>query len=125
MAKRAAGHELLIAGIRPEYFEDEDFVEENKRATGMSFEATVDVTEWLGNEQYAYIPFEAPEEITEQLKSLARELDSESLRTQLVVSVDTASKIGERGKATLWFDPRRMHLFDPVSGDNLTRDLQD
>ena len=88
----------------------------------MTFRAHVDVTEWLGNELFAYIPFEAPPEVTQRLKSLARELDSESLRTQLVVSLDAASTIAPGEEAELWFDPARMHLFDPASGTNLTRD---
>jgi multiple sugar transport system ATP-binding protein len=81
------------------------------------------VTEWLGAEQYAYIPFEAPEAVTNQLRNLAQELDSESIRTQLVVSVDTTSHIRESEEAQLWFDPAKVQLFDPASGDNLTPNL--
>jgi multiple sugar transport system ATP-binding protein len=119
---RASGDRLLIAGIRPEHFEDASLVDEAKRERGVTFRAHVDVTEWLGNELFAYIPFEAPHEVTQRLKSLARELDSESLRTQLVVSLDAGSRIQPGEEADLWFDPTRMHLFDPASGDNLTRD---
>jgi len=116
---RIGTRELLIAGIRPEHFEDAALVDPGRR--GVTFEATVDVTEWLGNEQFAYIPFEAPKAITDQLKDLARELDSESLRTQLVVSIDTQSCVAEGQKASFWFDPQHIHLFDPKTGDNLTR----
>jgi multiple sugar transport system ATP-binding protein len=119
--ERAGGQRLLIAGIRPEHFEDATLLEPDVRARGVTFTATVDVTEWLGAEQFAYIPYEAPAEITDQLRDLARELDSESLRTQLVVSLDTDSRIRRGEPAELWFDPARMHLFDPTSGENLTR----
>jgi multiple sugar transport system ATP-binding protein len=61
--------------------------------------------------------------VTDRLKSLARELDSESLRTQLVASLSSSSRVKPGDTAELWFDARRMHLFDPSSGDNLTRDL--
>jgi multiple sugar transport system ATP-binding protein len=115
--------QLLIAGIRPEHFEDARLVDQAQRDRGVVFSAEVDVTEWLGNELFAYVPFEAPAEVTERLKSLARELDSESLRTQLVVSLDTASRIQAGDTAELWFDASRMHLFDPATGENLTRDL--
>jgi multiple sugar transport system ATP-binding protein len=124
VCERIGGNKLLLAGIRPEHFEDAALVDDRERAQGVTFEAHVDVTEWLGNELYAYIPFEAPAEVTDRLKSLARELDSESLRTQLVVSLDTASRIETGKEAELWFDSSRMHLFDPSSGDNLTRDLR-
>ena len=89
----SAGKSLLIAGIRPEHFEDAKLVDAGDRERGVTFQADVDVTEWLGNELYAYVPFEASAEVTDRLKTLARELDSESLRTQLVVSLDTASTI--------------------------------
>ncbi|MGH8971858.1 MAG: ABC transporter ATP-binding protein [Acidimicrobiia bacterium] len=121
-AERAGGQRLLIAGVRPEHFEDATLLEPGVRDRGVTFTATVDVTEWLGAEQFAYIPYEAPAEITDQLRDLARELDSESLRTQLVVSLDTDSQIRRGEPAELWFDPARMHLFDPKSGENLTRD---
>ena len=82
--------------------------------------ATVDVTEWLGNEQYAYIPYEAPAEVHDQLAQLERDLDSEALRTQLIVSLDSASRIDEGEEATFWVNAKKVHLFDPKSGENLT-----
>ena len=123
VTERLTSGQLLIAGIRPEHFEDAQLVDASERDHGVTFRAEVDVTEWLGNELYAYIPFEAPQEVTDRLKSLARELDSEALRTQLVASLDTASRIKAGDQAELWFDTSRMHLFDPASGENLTRDL--
>ncbi|HLF41122.1 MAG TPA: sn-glycerol-3-phosphate ABC transporter ATP-binding protein UgpC [Acidimicrobiia bacterium] len=121
VADRVAGRGLLLAGIRPEHFEDAAVLDEAHRSKGVTFRAVVDVTEWLGNEQFAYIPFEAPPEIVEQLRSLARELDSETLRTQLIVSLDPESRITRGEEAGIWFDPGRMHLFDPATGENLTR----
>ncbi len=56
----------------------------------------------------------------DQLKELAREADSDSLRTQLVVSLDSDSKVTEDDDATLFIDTDKMHLFDPSTGDNLT-----
>ena len=123
VCERIGGNKLLLAGIRPEHFEDAALLDADERGRGVTFKAHTDVTEWLGNELYAYIPFEASSEVTDRLKSLARELDSESLRTQLVVSLDTASRIKSGEEAELWFDAGRMHLFDPVSGENLTRDV--
>jgi multiple sugar transport system ATP-binding protein len=121
VAERIANKGLLIAGLRPEHFEDAQLVDPAHHHKGTTFHASVDVIEWLGSEQYAYVPFDAPPEVTEKLKDLARELDSESMRTQLVVSLDAASRIKEGEPAELWVDPSRMHLFDPATGENLTR----
>jgi multiple sugar transport system ATP-binding protein len=123
LGARVGDRPLLIAGVRPEHFEDIELVDEGKRHGGVSFEATVDVTEWLGNEQYAYIPYEAPEEITAQLAELERELDSEHLRTQMIVSLDPMSRVRDGQSARLWLDPSRIQLFDPRTGENLTRQV--
>ncbi|WP_432502991.1 ABC transporter ATP-binding protein [Kineococcus arenarius] len=111
---------LLIVGVRPEHFDDADVTDVPGEA--VTFEAQVDVTEWLGNELYAYVPFEAAAETKEQLAELDRELDGESMRSQLVVTLDAMSGVRDGDSARLWFDPRRMHVFDPGSGANLTRD---
>jgi multiple sugar transport system ATP-binding protein len=121
IAERVADRTLLIAGIRPEHFEDPALVDDRQRDQGVIFKVKVDVTEWLGSEQYAYVPYEAPAEIRQQLAELERELDSEALRTQLVVSFDAASRISEGDEADVWLDLRRVHFFDPATGENVTR----
>ena len=120
VAEKAQGRGLLLAGIRPEHFDDATLLEAAERDRGTTFEAQVDVTEWLGHEQFAYVPFEAPPEVAQQLRELAQELDSDALRTQLVVSLDAASRVREGATAQLWFDHTKMHLFDPSNGENLT-----
>jgi multiple sugar transport system ATP-binding protein len=121
-ADKVADAGLLIAGIRPEYFEDAKVIDAAKLAEGSTFRATVDVTEWLGSEAFAYIPFEAPPEVQEQLQQLERDLDGEALRTQLVVSLDSSSRIAAGEEAEIYVDASKMHLFDPATGRNLTAD---
>jgi multiple sugar transport system ATP-binding protein len=117
-----AGRELVLMGVRPEYFEDASLVDPAKRDQGAVFKAKVDVTEWLGDSQYAYIPFDAPAAVAAQLRDLSRELDSDQLRTQAIVSISAASRIREGREAEFWIDTRKAHCFDPHSGENLTRD---
>jgi multiple sugar transport system ATP-binding protein len=119
-AERTAGKGLLMAGVRPEHFEDVSVIEAGKDVSGKTFQARIDVREWLGDQQYAYVPYEAEANVQEQLRELARESDSDSLRTQLVVSLDSTSQVKEDDDATLFIDTDKMHLFDPGSGDNLT-----
>jgi multiple sugar transport system ATP-binding protein len=123
-AEAVAGRDLVLVGIRPEHFEDATLVDEAKRPLGVVFRGQVDVTEWLGDSQYAYIPYEAPDEIRTQLRDLARELDSEELHTQAIVSIDAASRVREGREAEFWLDSRRVHVFDPTTGENLTRDAE-
>ncbi|ALE73178.1 ABC transporter [Pseudonocardia sp. EC080625-04] len=121
-AGKVQGKELVLVGIRPEYFEDASLVDDAKKHVGSTFTAKVDVTEWLGDSQFAYIPYEAPAEVDAKLKELSRELDSDQLRTQAIVSIDSTSRIREGREAEFWLDARKIHVFDPESGENLTRD---
>ncbi len=118
-AERAAGKGLLLAGIRPEHFEDVSVLKDEADSS-RTFEAHIDVREWLGDQQYAYVPYDADATTQDQLRELAREADSESLRTQLVVSLDAASKITDDDNTVLFIDTDKLHLFDPTSGENLT-----
>jgi multiple sugar transport system ATP-binding protein len=121
-AKRAQGRGLLLAGIRPEHFEDVAVMESGKATPGSTFKAKVDVVEWLGNQAFAYSPFEAPEEVQQQLLELERDLDGEALHTQLVISLDGSSRIKEGDEAEIFVETDKMHLFDPSTGENLTLD---
>ncbi|KAA1421337.1 sn-glycerol-3-phosphate ABC transporter ATP-binding protein UgpC [Nocardioides humilatus] len=118
-AQKVAGRGLLIAGIRPEHFEDASLTD---GSGGSTFQAKVDVVEWLGNETYAYIPFEAPPEVAKQLHQLEKDLDGEAMRTQLVITLDGASRIKEGETAEISVDASKMHFFDPATGENLTVD---
>jgi multiple sugar transport system ATP-binding protein len=116
--------EYVMVGIRPEAFEDTTLLDSSKLERGVTFTVKVDVTEWLGNEQYAYIPYDAPANMVAGLEELERELDSERMRSQLVVALDPNSRISDNTDATLWLDPRRMLIFDTHSGDNLTLGIE-
>ncbi len=115
------GDTVFIAGIRPGSFEDATLVDPVKAGRGATFAVDVDVTEWLGNEQYAFVPYDAPADISAQLAQLANDLDSEHLRTQICVELDPASQVAAGSRADIWLDTSRIHLFDPRTGENLTR----
>jgi multiple sugar transport system ATP-binding protein len=122
MRERVGDREHVIAGLRPELFEErsDDGGSEEREEDRVQFDAEIDVVEWLGNEQYAYVPFDAPDELAGTLDELERDLDSERMRSQLVVALDPSSDIDAGGQVQLSFDPRRMHVFDADSGANLT-----
>ncbi len=116
----------VIVGIRPEDFEDVNLVEERDRENGATFTAPVDVVEWMGSELYVYLPISIGKQSNRaELDELARELEQESLHgdtdeSQVVARLDPASRVKEGEEAQLWVDTRRVHLFDPETGDSLT-----
>ena len=89
LAEKIKGTEIVIVGIRPEYFKDASL----DGSKGVDFTAMVDVTEWLGNEQYAYIPFEADATVKAKLDELDRGVAVDVSRTQRVSTLESRSRI--------------------------------
>jgi len=108
----------VIAGIRPEQFEDAELLEA-KSSEGAVFEATVDVLEWLGSDLYVHFQVECA---AERLRALPDELERKAAATNrisLVARVDPSSKAAENRRLKLWLDGRHLQLFDPASGEKL------
>jgi multiple sugar transport system ATP-binding protein len=120
---RSAGS--LIAGIRPEHFEDASLVGEN-RDRGTTFRAQIEVLESVGSELYAHFAVEAEGEIeSEELRELAEdagagEVPSSGGEGRIVARLDPASRVREGEEAELWVDISKLHLFDGQSGRSLT-----
>lgn len=110
-----AGH--LMAGIRPEHFEDARLAGERP---GPRFTATIDVLESMGSESFAYFDFGAEGARSEQLDELAADAGGADLppetMQQVVARLDAASTASEGRPAELWLDPDRLHFFDLDSG---------
>lgn len=124
IAAAGQGKDIVLAGIRPEFFAEASTVDEHKRGRGSVVTAELTHVEWLGNEQYGYISYENDPRVVDTLQSLAQDMDSDDLRTQLVVALDAMSRVRGGDSTDLWVDTRRIHLFDPATGENLTRDAE-
>jgi multiple sugar transport system ATP-binding protein len=120
LADRASGH--VIAGIRPEHFEDASLVNEADLAAGVRFRAAIDVIEWMGSELYVYFPVRAGG-AGQAVGQVSAELGSPELPQSddiVTARLDAASRVREGREAELWLDARRILLFDPDSGAHLT-----
>ncbi len=123
---RGNGDGRVVAGLRPEAFEDAEIVGDLKQERGVVVEAEIDLVESLGSDLYAYFHVESEGVESEQLADLAEESIGEtgaaSLREgeeQIVARLDPASRIKRRDHAQLWADTSKLHLFDPESGDRM------
>lgn len=121
-AEKITGRDLVLVGIRPEYFEDASLVDEAKKHVGSTFTAKVDVTSGWATRSTPTSPTRPRPRWETKLKELSRELDADQLRTQAIVSIDSTNRIREGRDAEFWLDARKIHVFDPESGENLTRD---
>jgi multiple sugar transport system ATP-binding protein len=113
----------VIAGVRPEHFEDA-IVEPDK--PGMRFSAPVSVVESMGSELYAYFDVEAHMEQSSDLADLAADAGMADLprhggdEQQVVARLDAASRARPGEKAELVLDTAHIQLFDPDGGLSLT-----
>ncbi|MDI3331293.1 MAG: sn-glycerol-3-phosphate ABC transporter ATP-binding protein UgpC [Micrococcus sp.] len=123
-AAKAQGKGLVLIGLRPEFFEDAALVDEAKMSKGSVFTAELSHLEWLGHEQYGYIEFEPDEKTGRLLSDLAADMDAEELRPQVVTTLSAESRVRPGQPVELWVDTSRIHIFDPESGENLTRDAE-
>jgi multiple sugar transport system ATP-binding protein len=118
------GKRDLIAGIRPEDFEDAALVGE-QRDRGITFKAKIDVLESMGAEFYAYFSVESQEALSsKELQELAEdagtsEVPSAGEAGQVVARLEPASKAAEGQETELWLDTSKVHLFDASSGQRL------
>jgi multiple sugar transport system ATP-binding protein len=101
----AAAAGRLVAGVRPEAFEDAALVPE-ATVRGVVFEAEVEVREELGSEAYAHLAIPSR--------------NGDAPPERIVARLDSTSRLREREVAALWLDTSKVHLFDPESGERLT-----
>jgi multiple sugar transport system ATP-binding protein len=132
---RFAGYELplpreahvaarrVIVGIRPTDFKDGDSAD----PTLPRLRVRATVVEDLGAESYVIFTVDAPRVVAEDVRAAAdTAAPDESLLAYDTRAVFTARLDGERGVAQgeevdLALDPRRIYLFDPATGDVLSR----
>ncbi len=112
----------LVAGIRPESFEDAALVGD-ARSRGIVFKAKVDLIESMGAEKYAYFDTEGGVE-SEELAELAADAGLGDVPTSAehtaVARLEAISEIKRGDEAELWVDTEKLHLFDADTGQSLT-----
>jgi multiple sugar transport system ATP-binding protein len=118
------GRRGVIAGLRPDHFEDAALVGAQQHG-GATFTATIDVLESLGSEYYAYFDVDSERVSSRELEELAQDAGAGDLphsadqRVQLVARLGGASKARQGQPLELWFDPQHLQLFDPETGRSL------
>ncbi len=114
----------VIVGMRPESFEDASLVSAEKRPNGVTFRAVIDVVESMGSDVFVYFTVEGKQQVSSaELEELARDsgqADTGASADQVTARLDAATRIGEGDEAELWVDVRKIHVFDPAKGTNLT-----
>jgi multiple sugar transport system ATP-binding protein len=113
----------VIAGIRPEHFEDAQFGEDTDG--GLRFKTKVDVVESMGSELYAYFDIQGTQEVhSEQLDELAADAGMDDVpgggASHVVARLDARSQAEHGREVEVVLDTSQIKLFDPDGGRSLT-----
>jgi multiple sugar transport system ATP-binding protein len=116
------GKRSVIAGLRPEHFEDASLVQVRDR--GVTFNTTIDVLESMGAEFYAYFQVESEKVSARELEELAQDAGAADLPhtsegTQVVARLAAKSRARQGENLEMWFDSSQLQLFDPDGGKSL------
>jgi len=112
----------VIAGIRPEHFEDAKF--DGDTGDRLRFKASIDLVESMGSELYAYFDVKGAESVqSDQLDELAADAGMEDVpgggAAHVVARLDAASAAENGHELELSLDTSRIKLFDPDGGASL------
>jgi multiple sugar transport system ATP-binding protein len=120
MREALAGASTLIAGVRPEHFEDAGLVGDDKKPLGRTFRATVDLVESMGSELYAHFRVQHEGVESEELAELAADSGAADVPggggDTVVARLDPASSVRQGKESELWVDTSRIHFFDASDG---------
>jgi multiple sugar transport system ATP-binding protein len=124
MGRRAQGRKL-IAGVRPEDFEDAAKVDRDSRDRGTTFPAHLDLVEAMGSEYYAHFGVQGGSMQSADLRELRQdaggvETKSSTGDTVVVARLHPESRARTGADAELWVDATKLHFFDAESGEALT-----
>ncbi|KIQ17174.1 ABC transporter ATP-binding protein [Rhodococcus sp. Leaf7] len=108
----------VVVGVRPEHLEDAALIESYQRINGSTFSARVDVLESMGSDKYIYFTAEGPKVSSRELDELAADSGTDGGQLVARLSAESNARMGQ--SIDLWFDPKRVQIFDAESGANLT-----
>ena len=110
----------VIAGLRPESFEDAALAPEHHEGASVTFRAPVDLVESMGSELYAYFTYQGETASSAELDEIAADAGLVDLggegegRVVTRLSPESSARAGE--ELELWLDAERLHLFHPEDG---------
>jgi multiple sugar transport system ATP-binding protein len=120
------GSRELIAGIRPENFEDAALLGDDARSRGATFKAKIDLVESMGSEIYAHFSVTSDKSIeSDELRELAEdsgagEVPGGGQEGDIVARLAAESQVKKGDEADIFIDASHIQLFDPENGSSLT-----
>jgi multiple sugar transport system ATP-binding protein len=126
LGQRDEGSRELIAGIRPENFEDAALLGDDALGRGATFKAKIDLIESMGSEIYAHFSVSSDKTIeSDELRELAEdsgagEVPGGGNEGDIVARLSAESRVRKGDEADIFVDASHIQLFDPEDGASLT-----
>jgi len=117
----------VIAGVRPEDFEDSAAVASELRPHGQTFTAKLDLVEAMGAEFYAHFGVRSNQQLeSSDLQELLEDAGGADVPTSdsdtVVVARLSATSQARAGQdSELWIDSTKLHFFDADSGESFAK----
>ncbi|MBE2316349.1 sn-glycerol-3-phosphate ABC transporter ATP-binding protein UgpC [Solirubrobacter sp. CPCC 204708] len=114
----------LVAGIRPEDFEDARHVGVDQRERGTTFKTKFDLVEAMGAEYYVHFPAGDSTVESAQVDDLladaggVAELSDQGAVVVARLDAESRVKVGE--ETEVWVDATKLHFFDADTGEALS-----
>lgn len=108
----------IIAGVRPEHFEDAALLDASERARALTFRVNADLVESLGADKYVYFSLSGAGAESSHLAELAADSGIRHNRYVARVSADSTAATGH--PVDLALDTGRLIVFDAKTGANLS-----
>ncbi|HWV25604.1 MAG TPA: ABC transporter ATP-binding protein [Aeromicrobium sp.] len=113
-AQRAAvgEREVVVIGVRPEHL--------GTAGSGFSFTGTVDDLEWRGRSQFVYVGYDIDPALEAVLTEVEELVDFDLFQSFVMAELPSDRTLEHGSTIRLGAEPQHVHLFDPVTGENLS-----
>ena len=110
-----SGRDVVVIGIRPEHLSTSA-----EGYGGFAFEAAIDDVEWRGRSQFAYLGYAIDPAIEDVLAEVEELVDFDLFQSFVMAELPSDNPLEHGTTIRLAASAQHIHLFDPVTGENLT-----
>lgn len=120
LLERIGDRGVVVAGIRPEHCYDATGVGGQAVTDRVEFTTRIDDVEWRGSSQFAYLGYEIEPAVEDLLDEVEDLLEFDLFQSFLVAELAADSALRPGMSIRVVIPRRRVHVFDPETGENLT-----
>lgn len=113
LQRTVGDRQVVVVGVRPEHLQQEE-------ADGFTFTAAIDDVEWRGRSQFAYLGYAIDPAIEEVLDEVEELVAFDLFQSFVVAELPAEAELAQGQQLRLSAPARHVHVFDPVTGENLT-----